>query len=104
MSMRNVQDIVTAVRKVNGRLFDENMPGADPFKLSHIAIYKDDKTGERVIPAFHVDHFTMNPIELDKNGVPYISSENMMGLVSTKGIEVFDLPSIEHRVSLVIEL
>ncbi len=104
MSIRNVQDIIAAVRKMNGRLFDENMPGADPFKLSHIAVYKDDKTGERVIPAFHVDHFTLNPIELNSEGVPFISNENLGSSISTRGVEIYDLPSIQDKVTLVIEL
>lgn len=104
MSMRNVKEIIAAVRKAEGRLPDENLPCADPFKLSHIAVYKDDITGERVIPAFHLDHFTLNPIELNFKGEPYISKENLASPLSTKSIEIYDLQSIEKKVKLVIEL
>lgn len=104
MTTKTVQHIIEAVRQANGCLKDENMPCADPFKLSHVAVYMDDETGERVIPAFHYDHFTLNPIEMNFKNEPYITKEHLGGTLNTKGIQIFDLPSIQDRVKLVVEL
>lgn len=103
MSIENVQSIITAIRSVNGMLKDENLPMADPFHIKHVGIFKDGGD-EHVVPVFDFDYFPINSIDLNFTGNPYISAEKLGKPISTKGIDVHDLPSIDNRISCVIDI
>lgn len=104
MSVKNVCRILRAVRRTDGRLFDENLPCAEGFKLTHLAVYKDVSCGERVIPVFNNDRFTLTPIDLDAQGVAFITKERLGAPLDTKLIGLYDLPSYQKQISLIVEV
>lgn len=104
MSVKNVEKIITALRAVNGKVHDENFPLAPKWKLKFVGIYECPERGELVVPVFWFDRFAINPIELNFQGIPFITKERVGNIVSSKGLEVFDVPSIEDRIKLIVEL
>lgn len=102
MTIKQVSEIVEAVRANGGYIVDDDAPVQTVFKPSCLAVMRD-KDGECVVPIFHSWKFPKTPIYVDEGGIPHMAQKDAR-IMSSHNIEMFDIASHEGGVNLVIEI
>ena len=102
MSIKQLTEVIEAVRANGGYIVDDDAPVNVAFKPSCLAVMRD-QDGECVVPIFHSWKFPKTPIYIGADGVPHMSQKDSR-ILSSEKIEMFDLAGYEMDVSLVVEI
>ena len=101
MTVKQVSEIVEAVRAHGGYIIDDDAPVHSSFKPVALGIMKTSE-GERVIPIFHSWKFPNTPIYIGADGKPHMRKVDKQ-IFTTEGIQAFDLAGQKAEITLVVE-
>lgn len=80
--------VVAAVQAAKGLIVDGHHNGDSMTKLSHVAIFGTEGSFEHVVALFDYENFCLNPVALNAEGKPVLSSGSIGCLVGSPHLEM----------------
>lgn len=97
-----ITNIVKAIIQNNNYVIDDDAPVDTSFKIKYLGLI-DAGEEEYTIPVFENSLFPETVIYLDKNNLPHMHMKRKK-IISTVGIGIFDLMSVNKDIVFIMEL
>lgn len=101
MGLKQIEEVIAAVRSNGGYIIDDDAPVQTAFKPACLGIMTNNQ-GDHVIPIFHSWKFPNTPIFIGEDGKPHMKKVDNR-IFNTQQIQAFDMVGEEAGIKLVFD-